>query len=55
MLPFDGRPPRPSRHSIPAIFISFDRSPQGALLYSRALTTSDVVLIRDVTTSKESE
>jgi serine/threonine protein kinase/Tol biopolymer transport system component/tetratricopeptide (TPR) repeat protein len=55
MLPTDGRPPRQITSFDSGDIYSFDWSPKGDLLYSRGLTTSDVVLIRDVTASKESK
>ncbi|MBV8834834.1 MAG: hypothetical protein JO108_37040 [Acidobacteriaceae bacterium] len=52
-LPIDGRrPPRPLTSFDSGEIFSFDWSPDGALLYSRGLTTSDVVLIRDLNASK---
>jgi eukaryotic-like serine/threonine-protein kinase len=55
MLPIDGRPPRALTSFDSGDIFSFDWSPKGELLYSRGLTTSDVVLIRDVSSSKESK
>jgi Tol biopolymer transport system component len=53
MLPIDGRPPRALTSFDSGDIFSFDWSSKGGLLYSRGLTTSDVVLIRDVSSSKE--
>ena len=55
MLSIDGRPPRALTSFDSGEIFSFDWSPKGELLYSRGLTTSDVVLIRDVGSSKESQ
>lgn len=48
MLPIDGRPPRPITAFDSGEIFSFDWSKSGDLLYSRGVTTSDVVLIRDL-------
>jgi dipeptidyl aminopeptidase/acylaminoacyl peptidase len=53
-LPIDGRPPRALTYFDSGDIFSFDWSRNGELLYSRGLTTSDVVLIRDVGSSQES-
>jgi serine/threonine protein kinase/Tol biopolymer transport system component/tetratricopeptide (TPR) repeat protein len=53
VLPLDGRAPRPVTSFDSGDIYSFDWTPSGALLYSRGLTTSDVVLIRDVSSLKE--
>jgi hypothetical protein len=55
MLPVNGGQPRPLTSFDSGEIFSFDWSPKGELLYSRGLTTSDVVLIRDITASKESK
>ena len=55
MLPIDGRPARALTSFDSGDIYSFDWSPKGGLLYSRGLTTSDVVLIRDLRSSKESK
>ena len=55
MVPVDGRPPRPLTSFDSGDIFSFDWSPEGDLLYSRGLTTSDVVLIRDVSASNMSK
>lgn len=48
MLPLDGRPPRALTSFESGDIFSFDWSPQRRLVYSRGFTTSDVVLIRDL-------
>ncbi len=55
MLPVDGRPPQPLTSFDSGEIYSFDWSPKGELVYSRGLTTSDVVLIRDLKASKVAE
>ncbi len=52
-LPIDGRPPRPLTSFDSGDIYSFDWSLNGTLIYSRGLTTADVVLIRDADASKE--
>jgi serine/threonine protein kinase/Tol biopolymer transport system component/tetratricopeptide (TPR) repeat protein len=55
MIPINGRPPRALTSFDSGDIFSFDWSPQGDLLYSRGLTTSDVVMIRDVSASNNSK
>jgi serine/threonine protein kinase/Tol biopolymer transport system component/tetratricopeptide (TPR) repeat protein len=55
ILPSDGGPPHPLTAFDSGEIFSFDWSPNGELVYSRGLTTSDVVLIRDLNASKESQ
>ncbi len=52
LLPVDGHPPHPLTSFESGEIYSFDWSPKGDLVYSRGLTTSDVVLIRDLNSSK---
>jgi Tol biopolymer transport system component len=51
LLPVDGGPPHPFTSFDSGEIFSFDWSREG-LIYSRGLTTADVVLIRDVSASK---
>jgi dipeptidyl aminopeptidase/acylaminoacyl peptidase len=55
VLPLGGRVPRPITSFELDDIYSFDWSPNGALLYSRGLTTSDVVLICDFSSLKDGE
>jgi eukaryotic-like serine/threonine-protein kinase len=55
MLPMDGRPPHPLTSFNSGEIYSFDWSSKGQLVYSRGLTTSDVVLIRDLNSSKAAQ
>jgi Tol biopolymer transport system component/TolB-like protein/tetratricopeptide (TPR) repeat protein len=52
LQPVDGRAPRPITSFDSGEIYSFDWSRDGTLVYSRGLTTADVVLIRDVNASK---
>jgi TolB protein len=54
-LPLDGRPARPLTSFASGDIFSFDWSRDGRLVFSRGLTTADVVLIRDMTSRKRSE
>jgi serine/threonine protein kinase/Tol biopolymer transport system component/tetratricopeptide (TPR) repeat protein len=51
-VPLDGYPPRALTSFDSGEIYSFDWSPQGDLIYSRGLTTADVVLIRDLNASQ---
>jgi eukaryotic-like serine/threonine-protein kinase len=51
VVPLDGRPPRAVTSFDSGEIFSFDWSPNGDLIYSRGLSTADVVLIRDLNSS----
>jgi Tol biopolymer transport system component/tetratricopeptide (TPR) repeat protein len=52
LQPIDGRPPHPLTSFTSGEIFSFAWSADGKLAYSRGMSTSDVVLVRDTTTAK---
>jgi TolB protein len=52
LQPIDGRPPHALTSFTSGEIFSFAWSPDGKLAYSRGMSTSDVVLVRDTTTAK---
>jgi Tol biopolymer transport system component len=55
VLPLNGGPARPLTSFESGEIYSFDWSRDGSSVYSRGLTTADVVLIRDVPSVKKSK